>query len=311
MKKALVLGATGSMGYALVQELVKRNVEVTAFARGEERLRAFFANQNGVTLFPGDMFHPDSLDQAAADADVIFHAVNLPYGQWEQKLPLLTDRLLAAAQATGAKLVVVDNVYAYGRSNGQKVTEETPKQPASKKGKIRLQLEQTIKQSAVPALIAHFPDFYGPHAGNTLLHYTMQGILSGKKAYFVGNQQIEREYIYTPDGAKALVELALHDFAYGQNWNIPGSGVISGAEIIRILREASGYRRRVGTVTKPMLRFLGLFDKMMSEMVEMMYLTEQPVILSGEKYEKFIGKVPMTAYRDGILQTWNWMTARR
>jgi nucleoside-diphosphate-sugar epimerase len=35
VKKALVLGATGGMGYAVVHELNRRGVEVVAFARGK------------------------------------------------------------------------------------------------------------------------------------------------------------------------------------------------------------------------------------------------------------------------------------
>ena len=41
-----------------------------------------------------------------------------------------------------------------------------------------------------------------------------------------------------------------------------------------------------------MIQFIGLFDKQMKEFVEMLYLTEKPVVLSGEKYEKCIGELP-------------------
>jgi nucleoside-diphosphate-sugar epimerase len=307
LKKAAVLGATGSMGYALVTELMARGIEVTAFARGGSKLASLFGEEEKVNIISGDAFDMDRLLEATAGADVIFHAMNIPYYEWENRLPVLMNNVLNAANRNNARLVVVDNVYAYGKSNGTKVTEDTPKVPHTKKGRIRYQLETMVKQSGIPAIIAHFPDFYGPHAGNTLLHYTMQGVLSNKRAMFIGNQSVKREYIYTPDGAKALVELSLYDSAYGQNWNIPGSGVISGEEIVQILRDETGYRKPVGTVTKPMIWLLGLFDKMMKEFVEMMYLTEQPVVLSGEKLERQIGKIPMTPYRTGIAQTLKFM----
>lgn len=93
-----------------------------------------------------------------------------------------------------------------------------------------------------------------------------------------------------PDGAKALVELALRDDTYHEHWNIPGAGVISGREIIQILREKLQYEKKVSVVTKSMIYFLGLFSPMMKEMVEMMYLVEEPVVLSGEKFEKESGR---------------------
>lgn len=309
MKKALVIGATGSMGFAIVNELSKRGIEVNAFARGEERLRRLFGKNPNVNLMAGDVFKIDRLIEAAKGADVIFHAMNVPYGEWEEKQPQLVGHILSAAERSGAKLVAVDNIYAYGKGDGTKVNERSLKAPHTKKGKIRLQLETMIKSAKTDALIAHFPDFYGPMAENTQLHYTLSAVLANKSAMFVGDQRTKREYIYTPDGAKALVELSLRESAYNQNWNIPGCGVISGEEFVQILRELTGYQKRVGTVTKTMLRMMGLFNKQMREMVEMMYLTEEPVILSGEKLEKELGAIPMTPYREGIRQTLQFMKA--
>ncbi|WP_457786406.1 hypothetical protein [Geobacillus sp. Geo 8.1] len=61
--------------------------------------------------------------------------------------------------------------------------------------------------------------------------------------------------------------------------------VIFGHEIVKIARRVTGYSKKVATVGKGMITFLGLFHKGMREMVEMMYLNEEPVVLSGEKYD--------------------------
>uniref|UniRef100_UPI0020C0C683 NAD-dependent epimerase/dehydratase family protein n=1 Tax=Bacillus paralicheniformis TaxID=1648923 RepID=UPI0020C0C683 len=92
-------------------------------------------------------------------------------------------------------------------------------------------IEEMEKKYNVRMFIARFPDFYGPNAESTLVHHTLKGILANKMSSFVGDKKIAREYIFTPDGAKAMVELALHDEAYGQNWNIPGYGVTTGEEM--------------------------------------------------------------------------------
>lgn len=303
MNKALVLGASGGMGYSIVQELAQRGIDVIAFARGKEKLAKLFANEEKVTIISGDAFNLDHLKEAAMDVEVIFHAMNIPYPEWEKRLPVLMGNVLEAAREATAKLVLVDNIYAYGRSPGALVTEQTPKKPHTKKGKIRLQLEMMAKRSNLPVLIAHFPDFYGPNANNTLLNYTFESVIKNKKAMFVGDRKIPREYIFTPDGAKALVELALMDSAYGENWNIPGSGVITGDEIVAILRELTGYNKKVGTVTKGMIQFMGLFNPMMREVVEMMYLYEEPVVLDGGKLARAIRHITRTPYKEGIKQT--------
>lgn len=309
MKKALVLGASGGMGYAIVKELVSRgDMEVVAFARTRSKLERLLGDQSRVTIVAGNVFNMEELKAAAQGTDLIFHAVGLPYSAWEEKLPVLIDNVLAVAKEAKAKLVVVDNIYAYGRSGGEKVREDFPKRPHTKKGKIRLQLENRIKTSGLPYLIAHFPDFYGPHAENTLLHQTFQRVILNRKTVFVGNPEIPREYLYTPDGAKALVELSLRDHAYGQNWNIPGAGVITGQEILQILRRL-GYQKGMTTITKFMVRLAGLFNKEMREYVEMFYLNEEPLVLSGEKLKKELGEIPQTPYEIGIRRTLEAMKA--
>jgi nucleoside-diphosphate-sugar epimerase len=143
------------------------------------------------------------------------------------------------------------------------------------------------------------------------LNYTLQSIVQNKKASFVGNQKIAREFIFTPDGAKAIVNLASREEAYGQNWNIPGAGVITGEEMVQTLRGITKYDKRVSTITKGMIQFLGLFNANMREVVEMLYLTEEPVVLSGEKYERIIGKLPRTSYEEGLRQTIAYMKAQQ
>ncbi|WP_407272119.1 SDR family NAD(P)-dependent oxidoreductase [Radiobacillus sp. PE A8.2] len=307
MKKALVIGASGGMGYAIVNELTSRGIKVNAFARNQEKLERLFQHDSKVTIKKGDAFDCESLMVAAEGVDVIFQASNIPYYQWEKELPKLTAIILEVTKAQSAKLAVVDNIYAYGKTNQQKVTEATSKSPNTKKGKVRLSVEKKIKQSGVSAVVAHFPDFYGPNAENTLIHYTLTSVINNKKAMFVGNQKLGREFIFTPDGAKAIVELAMCEEAYGQNWNIPGYGVITGEEMIAEIRTITNYNKPVSTVTKNMIRFLGLFNRMMREAVEMYYLNEDPVVLSGEKYENEFGLVPATSYQEGLKQTIDYM----
>ncbi|MDQ0229264.1 SDR family NAD(P)-dependent oxidoreductase [Metabacillus malikii] len=305
MKKVLVLGASGGMGYALVMELASRGIEVIAFARNKEKLDELFGHMSLVTTVSGDIFIIESLMKAATGVDSIFHAANIPYSQWHVKLRQLVSNIIKVSEAQSTKLIFADSIYSYGRKPNELVREDSPKYPHTVKGKLRLENEQLIKQSTVPTLIAHFPDFYGPHASNTLLHFTLNPVAKNKKTRFIGDPTIAREFIYTPDGAKALVNLALTEKAYHQNWNIPAYDVITGEEIIKILREELNYEKKVSIVTKGMIQFLGLFSKNMREVVEMFYLNEEPVILSGEKYEAEIGRLPKTPYKDGIIATIN------
>lgn len=314
MKKAVVLGASGGMGYALAMELASRGFDVRAVARTKGKLEELYRGNQNVAVQSCDAFDLNQLKSAVRGADYIFQAINIPYHEWAAKQDALLENVFAVAKETEAKLVIVDNIYAYGRSNGRPVNEDSPKTPHTKKGKLRMRIGEMVRAGryqGVMALNAHFPDFYGPNAESTLLQYTFEAMLKNKSAMFVGDQTVKREYIFTPDGAAALVDLALQDDAYGQSWNIPGAGVISGEEIVALAKRELGYTKKVGTVGKGMMAMAGIFNPLMREYMEMMYLTEEPVVLSGEKYEKHIGEIPKTPYEEGIKKTIQHLMKKR
>ncbi|MBS2970932.1 NAD(P)H-binding protein [Metabacillus sp. KIGAM252] len=307
MKNAVVLGASGGMGYSLVNELIEKGFKVTAFARNKAKLERLFGGKEGVGIVIGDAYAERDILNACKGADMIFHTVSVPYPDWTEGHPAIMKNAINAAKAENAKLIIIDNIYAYGKQNGKKVEETAQKSPHTKKGQIRLSLEKMVKESGVSYMILHFPDYYGPNAENTLLHQTLKPVSSNKRTIFIGDLNSKREYIYTPDGAKAAVALAMKEDSFGQNWNIPGSGVISGKELMQIFQREAAYTKPVLKIGKRTIWLMGLFDRNMKEMREMMYLYENPVILSGEKYQNHIGILPATPYEAGISKTLAYM----
>ncbi|QED46729.1 NAD-dependent epimerase/dehydratase family protein [Cytobacillus dafuensis] len=304
MKTAAVLGATGGMGNALTEALIERNIKPIAFARSKENLinKQMEWGLSKEDIMEGDALNQQDVAQVVSKADVVFHTMNIPYQDWEPNLSTILSNVLEECRKQNKPFVYVDNIYSYGLQDS-KVTETARKNPHTKKGKLRQRLLDQIGRSNIPYIIAHFPDFYGPHTGNTQLHYTLEQIVNKKSGRFVGKTDIQREFIYIKDGARALVDLALKEEAYGEVWNIPGAGTITGKEIERI---ASSYLEKeiaLKPVHKWMIQAMGLFNPFMKEYVEMMYLNETPVILDGSKYEKIIGPVPKTPYEEGIRET--------
>lgn len=306
MTKAAVLGASGGMGYSLVHELIAKGYEVTAFARNQSKMERLFKGKQ-VKILTGDAYEEEDVLKACEKADIIFHTVSVPYPDWDKGHPAIMRHALTAAAHEKAKLVIIDNIYAYGKQNGKKVKENAQKSPHTRKGRIRLSMEKMAMESGVPYMVLHFPDYYGPNAENTLLHQTLKPTSEYKRAIYIGSLTLPREFIYTPDGAKAAVNLAEADHAYGQNWNIPGAGTIRGKDIIQIIRSETGKPASVMKIGKGAIWVMGWFDRNMREMGEMMYLNEEPVILSGEKYESAIGPLPATSYDEGIRATLAYM----
>lgn len=308
MKKVMVIGASGGMGYALVMELVRRGMGVVAFARGKERLEALFGKEEKVTILAGDAWEKKQVSEGANGVDVIFHALNLPYEEWKMKLLPIIKNIIEAAEENGAKLAVVDNIYAYGKSGGVPLKEDMDKKPHTKKGKLRKEMGEMIQMASVPSLICHFPDFYGPNATNTYIHFTLEQLLKKRKGGFVGPRDMEREFIFTKDGARVMVELALREDAYGQSWNIPAVSTITGRDFEEVIREQLGNDKQLYYITKPMFALYALVaGKGMREAVEMQYINAEPTILSGEKLTRFLGEWNSTPYENGIEETIGYM----
>lgn len=311
MKKVLVLGATGGMGYSVVNELMKNGFEVIAFGRNKQKLEQLYHPNPLLSFYIGDAYNLEQLLDAAKDVDTIFHSISVPYEQWTTQHPQLMKNVLDTAASVCAKVVIVDNIYAYGKDS-LIIKETSPKKPHTKKGKIRLQLEQMAEHyqnQGVDVLFAHFPDFYGPNAYNTYIHTTLSAMIANKKPVFVGPLDVEREFIYTPDGAKALVQLAKKNDAYNQHWNIPGN-TITGRKLIQIAAKLTNNYKKPTSIKKWMIALLGLVNPFMKELVEMQYLTEKTFRLDGTKFTKEIGVLPKTTYEEGIKKTLRWLTEK-
>lgn len=308
MKKAVVLGATGGTGQVIVAELLSRDVEVIAFGRSKEKLEALMKehdNHAKLTYKLGNIFDYKTIVEAAKDVDVIFQCANVKYQEMKSKLLSLGESVMKAADTLGKRIVFVDGIYVYGHQVA-KGDENHPHQPHTKKGKLRVEFEQLIfnpKWKSAKALIVRLPDYYGPTSQNSYLQPTLEGIAANKASVFIGNLKTPREYVYLPDAAKMIVNIAEKDDSYGENWNIPGAGLISGKDIIKIARNVTGSQKIIIPLSKNAIRFIGLFDVFMREVVEIMYLTKEGFVLSGEKYEKRIGAIPKTPFKQGMEET--------
>lgn len=312
ISSALVLGATGGTGRAIVEELLRREIPVIAFGRSSAKLQQMAAELGDPALlscYTGDVFQTKEVQQAAKGVEVIFQCASVPYHEMNDRQLPLGQSVLQAAETLGSKVVVVDGIYPYSiRSSNEPITEDYPKQPPTVKGRTKLALEQLIFDphwQSLQAMIVRLPDYYGPSANQaSYVFSTLQSIAHGKIGMFIGNTKIAREYVYLPDAAHMIVELACREQAYGQNWHIPSAGPIDGKTLIALAREAAQKGNKpVIPLGKWSLRLLGRSVPVMKEIVEMLYLTEKPLLLSGRKYEQYIGEILRTSYPDGIATT--------
>ena len=142
METCAVLGAGGGIGNAVVWELAGRGLRVRAVSR-DGRARV----PDGVEACAADLTRPEGAARACADAAVVYHCVQPRYTRWAEEFPALNATIVAAVTEAGAKLVVADNLYMYGPISGP-ISETSPQEPQSKKGRLRKQLAASLLAAA-------------------------------------------------------------------------------------------------------------------------------------------------------------------
>lgn len=302
MNRQTILGAGGIIANALAHEL-------SAFT---DHIRLVSRHPKGVNaqdeLVAADLTDARQTDQAVADSAVVYLVAGLPYNAkiWQEKWPVVMQNVINACEKHGAKLVFFDNVYMYGRVEGW-MTEETPFNPISKKGEVRAQITRMLLEAMqagrVTALIARSADFYGPNVTNSFADSLVFGKLKeGKKANWLVDDQLKHSLTFTHDAARGTAALGNRLSAFGETWHLPTDpNALTGQGFIEEVARAYGVSPNASNLSKLMLRLIGVFVPIISELREMLYQYDSPYLFDSSKFETHF--FAATPYAEGIRQS--------
>jgi len=312
--KVAIFGAAGAIGHALAPEFVRRGIPFRAVGRTRQTLADAFGSLDGAEIVDADLSDPQQAERAAQGVDTIVYAVGVPYTEFDQHPLLMRTTLDAAARAGVARLVLVTGIYSYGVPRTSRVAETHSREPDSHKGQRRKQQEDIVTaahgRGGLRTMVVRLPDFYGPHTSRSLAGRVFRSAVEGKTATWVGPASTLHEFIFVPDTAPVLAELAGRDDCYGEAWNMGGSEAIAGIDFMTRIYRAAGRDPDYRSVGRTMLKMAGLVNPMLKELVEMLYLQETPVILDDRKLAAKLGGLKKTSYEDGIRRTLEWMRAQ-
>jgi nucleoside-diphosphate-sugar epimerase len=301
-KRILILGAAGRIGRTAAEAFRDAGWEVSSLVRGTSADRV----ASGTHVVEVDARDTESVVEAAQGMDVILHALNPPYTEWPTLVPQLAQGAIAAARASGATLVLPGNVYNYGADMPPVLDETTPMHPISRKGALRVALEDQLRDSGVRCIILRAGDFYGSGdegAGSwfdrVIIRYVEQGRLT-----YPGPLDVVHAWAYLPDLAATLVRLveARAQFGEFETFGFPGHAV-TGAEMARAIEQALHRKLNVGGMPWPFLRTLGIVVPTFRELAEMAYLWQVPHRIDGRKLEAAIGTIPHSPFETAIMDT--------
>ena len=296
-----ILGSGGSIGTELARSLLDYTPEIRLVSRKPTKVNV--TDQ----LMAADITDKDQLYKAVDGSEVVYITVGFPYHlkSWTEKWPPFMDNVIEACKANDSKLVFFDNIYMYDENYLDGMNEDTPVNPSSKKGKVRAhiagRITDEIQSGSLRALIARAADFYGPSIRNSVLIETVFLPLSkGKKATWLGRDNVKHSYTYTPDAGKATAILGNSDDAYGEVWHLPTAAhPMNGKEWVEKVAHQFKTEPKYRVVSKNMVRIAGLFNSVLKESVEMMYQFDRPYEFDSSKFEKTFNFSP-TPYDTGI-----------
>ena len=286
-----VIFGNGAIGRAIANELIHRKKQVRVVNRTGNMLNP----PVGIELVAADLYHPGEVRSVSKDAVVVYQCAQPAYYEWPQKFPPLQASIIEGLTGGTAKLVLVENMYMYGDTNGKILKEDLPYAAQTRKGRTRAKLSRAAleahQQGKLRVTAGRASDYFGPWGTSSAMgDRVFPPLLKGKSAQVGGRLDVPHTYTYVPDFGKALVILGEKGEADGQAWHVPNDmPAITQGEFIRRFCEEAGVEPKISTLGKFMMSIGGLFIPEARESVEMMYEFEKPFVVDSSKFEKTFG----------------------
>ena len=309
-KTALIIGATGSFGVHAVQALIKHGWAIRALARDPAAATAKLGARMPIEWVKGDAMDRTSVIAAANGVQLIVHAANPPgYRNWKGTVLPMTDSAIAAAKASGARLVIPGSVYNFAPDSGGAIGEDAPQKPATRKGALRVEMERRLRaasQDGVKVLVLRAGDFFGPAAPNSALSWLAQKGRNRVTGLFApGPKDVGHAFAYMPDLSETLARLVDAEDRLGafEVFHFRGQWLARSGELGESMRRVTGNPNLpVRSFPWIVVHVAAPFNETFRELLEMRYLWEKPIGLDNAKLVKFLGEEPHTPL-DAALRT--------
>lgn len=293
---AIVTGATGVIGIALVKKLLTEQISVTAVCRpGSENIRNL-PESNSLEICMCDLHRLQELPNLIdTPVDWFFHLGWLGTDSRDNRfaaalqvenIRVALDAVMAAKVLDSKVFVGVGSQAEYGRVADGILRPETPEHPVSAYGMAKLCAGQMTRLQCREAGVRHVwarpLSVYGPGDGKqTLISSAIAALRKGGRFSMTAGEQLW-DYLYAADAAEALycmakdgVDGAIYPFGCGHAMPLK--------DYVQIIREEVNPSAELGLGDVPYLK-----DQVMHMEADNTALTRDT------------GWKPRTSFRDGI-----------
>ena len=263
MRIAVITGATGAIGRALIKVCIEAGYEVLAVVhRTSTRATELKRIEHCQVLYLDLSEYDNTLKEMKKQnvtqegCELFFHlAWMAPFGEGRNNLGLQLENVKASlaavhfAKALGCTSFIGAGSQAeYGRVTG-KLSSDTPTFPETGYGVAKLCAGQMTRLACEQVDIKHIwtriLSVYGPHDGiNSLISVAIDDMVNNRETFFTPCDQMW-DYIYSEDAARALL-LAAQKGKHGGVYVIGSGEAHPLKQYIRKIAVITNYKKEIG-----------------------------------------------------------------
>ena len=302
MKRAIITGATGMLGMALIYKLLQEDMEITVIVRPNSSRNNRIPNDNRIRTIECDLSDLVKIENKFENEkqDMFYHlAWGSTYGASRNDMNAQINNIQGTVNAVelahklGCKVFVgVGSQAEYGRVDG-KISPNTITKPENGYGMAKLCACSMSKVMCDKYNIRYVwmrvLSAYGPFGGQeTMVISGIRKMLSGQTPQYTKAEQ-EWDYIYSSDVAVAL-------WLVGNKENASGIYCLGSGNV----RKLSEYIKDIRDVVAP---------KTEIEFGAIPYYENQVMFLCADitKLKRDVGFCPIVDFKDGIEKTAKWV----
>jgi nucleoside-diphosphate-sugar epimerase len=295
--RILVLGAAGRLGFTAAEAFRDAGWSVRGLVR-PGRASAVPRKVEAV-----EAVTRDEAVAAGRDCDVVLNAFNPVVTEWQKNAMSLAYAAIATAEENGATLLFPGSVWNFGRDMPPVLDESTPMNTTMRKGRMRIEIEQRIREACdggMRAIILRAGDYFGGGRGSWFDLVITKEIALQRLTY-PGPLDVVHPWAYLPDLAQTMVRLTERRASFGscETFGFPGHAV-TGNQLIAAIEGATKSKFIVRPMSWWMIKTFGQLLAIGRELAELEYLWRVPHQISGDKLKAAIGEAPHTPLPDAV-----------
>ncbi len=239
-EKVLVTGASGFLGFHLIEAALASNLDVYAAVRKG-------SNIDHLKNLPVTFTYPDFANLVRLREEIIsgqyayiIHAAGLTKANSKEEYNLVNAEYAfnlgkAAEQAkdTIKKFIYISSLAAIGPLNNidEAINELTPANPVTSYGRSKLLAEKMLQQLSLPLVILRPTAVYGPRDRGIFILF--KAVKRGLEPY-LGNHKQQLSFIYARDVADAAVAALFRNF--NSSYNLSDGNIYTRYDLAKYLK---------------------------------------------------------------------------